>query len=148
MITAASTAPTLPRTPSNCGSRPTVQPHPAAGATTDPAAANGGSFPGLKDIRIDKGKIPGRFCNSRNGMENGISFSGAGLRVSGCCPCETVRHFLGRRGCLFGAGLRWWSKLTEVSEMEKRDEIEAALSIGALVMILAWTLIAWLVLVP
>jgi hypothetical protein len=32
--------------------------------------------------------------------------------------------------------------------MEKRDEIEAALSIGALVMILAWTLIAWLVLVP
>ena len=32
--------------------------------------------------------------------------------------------------------------------MEKRDLIEAALSIGALVMILAWTLIAWLVLVP
>jgi hypothetical protein len=32
--------------------------------------------------------------------------------------------------------------------MEKRDEIEAALSIGALVMILVWTLIAWLVLVP
>ena len=44
--------------------------------------------------------------------------------------------------------MRWWSKLTEVSEMEKRDLIEAALSIGALVMILAWTLIAWLVLVP
>lgn len=122
MIPAASTASTLPRTPLNRGSQPIVQPHPAAGATPDPAAANGGSFPGLKDIRIDKGKIPGRFCNSRNGMENGISFG--------------------------GEGLRWWSKLTEVSEMEKRDLIEAALSIGALVMILAWTLIAWLVLVP
>ena len=32
--------------------------------------------------------------------------------------------------------------------MEKRDLIEAALSIGALVMILVWTLIAWPVLVP
>ena len=137
-----------PRTPGKCSSRPTVQTHPAAGAATDLVADNDGSFLGLKPIRIDKGKITGRFFKLGFGMENGKPLSNKALRVSLGLYCETMRHFSRRRKALFDTGFYRWSKLTEVSVMSRRDLIEVILNAGGLVMILAWTVVAWVVLVP